>query len=104
MAVIQDSQPKGAELMTLKTVKMRLPEELLSLFGKSAADVERHVAEALVLKLIGESKITASYAAEVLGCPYNDILELMAEHHIPLVRYSPADLKKEMAALEKLTS
>jgi hypothetical protein len=40
--------------------------------------------------------------AEVLGCSYHEILELMAQHGIPVVRYTPKEFKKEVAALEKL--
>jgi predicted HTH domain antitoxin len=87
--------------VTLKKVELRLPEELLHALG-SRKKAETKALQALLLTLIQEGKITASYAAEVLDLSYREMLTLMAEHAIPVVAYEPKDLDQETTILTKL--
>ncbi len=87
--------------MALKEVQLtlKLPEELLAYLGKEPHELEANVLQAVVLALVQEGKITASYAAEILGLSYPEMLELLAQHGLPLVHYDPDELETELQAL-----
>jgi len=86
--------------MTLKTIQLKLPEGLLSYFGNSKAEIQRHVTQVLALTLVGQGTVTASYAAGVLGCSYHEMLDLMTKHNVPLIRYSPDEVDAGLKTLK----
>lgn len=86
--------------MALKKVELQVPEELLDSLG-GAQEVQERALKSLLLFLVQEGEVTPSYAAEVLGTSYRQMLRLMAEHHVPLVNYDPEDLDQEVQALDK---
>lgn len=87
--------------MATKKVELHLPEGLFDALG-GEKDAERRTLQALLLSLIQEGKVTASYAAEVLGISYHEMLDVMTQHNVPLVNYSPDELDKEIENLNKL--
>lgn len=89
--------------MAQREITLQVPEELLQSLG-GAEKVQRRALESLLLSLIEEGEVTPSYAAEVLGISYRKMLQIMADHHVPLVNYDPEDLNKEVKALDKFFS
>ena len=89
--------------MALKEVHLtlKLPEELLAHLGREPHELESHVLQAVTLALLQEGKITASYAAELLGLSYPEMLDLLARHGIPLVHYDSDELPEELQALRE---
>ena len=86
--------------MSVKKLELNLPEELLDSLGSQQA-VEKKVLEALVLMLVQEGTTSASHGAELLGISYHDMLDLMAEHNVPLVNYGAEAVDRGIDALEK---
>lgn len=87
--------------MATKKVELHLPEGLFDALG-GEKDAERKALQALLLSLIQEGEVTASYAAEVLDISYHEMLDIMAEHNVALVNYSPDELDEEIKNLNKL--
>ena len=85
--------------MTLKKVEFMLPEEVFDSLGNTK-QVNHQALQALLLFLVNEGKMSASRAAEILDVSYNEMLDLMAQHEIPIVNYSATELEEEVKALE----
>lgn len=76
-------------------------EEFQEEYLRTAQDVLK---EQTVLRLFEQGKVSAGYAARVLGMNRHDFLELLARHRVSVYNYPLADLDKEFGAVEKLTS
>ncbi len=46
--------------------------------------------------------MTSGEAAEALNLSRRQVLEIMAEHNIPIANYSPSELEAELQALQQL--
>lgn len=90
--------------MALKTVKVHLPEELLAHLGENSREVEEHVAQAVLLHLVAAGRITASYAAEILGMDYRTMLRLMEQYQIPTINYDADEVEREVEFLREHTA
>lgn len=88
--------------MTSKKLELRVPNELLSILGKTPKLAERAAMQHLVLSMIHGNQISASLGAEALDISYRELLKLMADHNISLISYTDSELKEELKALEKL--
>jgi predicted DNA-binding protein (UPF0251 family) len=63
---------------------------------------EQQAREVLVLKLVDEGVLSQSDAAEALGISRAEVIELMGQHSIPVMRYGPGDFEQESKALNEL--
>ena len=80
------------------TKTVRLPEALFD-YWKPEDEVARKLTELSVLELLREKRITASGAAELLGVPVHDVLDLMGAHRVPYLDYAEGDVRRESEAL-----
>jgi len=87
--------------MATKKVEMELPAELFPCLGVDQKQVERSVLEAVVLELVRSGTISASFGAEILRLKYQDFLNLMADHNVPMVDYPPDELENEVDLLKR---
>jgi len=60
------------------------------------------ITQAAVLEMIRSKQITPSRGAELLKMPLQDFLELMAEHHIPVLDYEPSEIEHDLNTLRKV--
>lgn len=82
--------------MVEKRFRISLPEELLSELGWRDTEVPHRVREALVMDLVRLDKVSEATAAKLLGLDRWTLLETMGKHHVPAVRMSPGQLRKEL--------
>jgi predicted HTH domain antitoxin len=68
----------------------------------AAKITEQEAKVLLVLKLVDEGVLSQSQAAALLGVSRYDLVELMSQHNLPIVRYSPEDWHKENQVIEGL--
>lgn len=83
-------------------VEVRLPTSLLQ-FGLDRDEVQRRVAEWLVLSLFTEDRISSGKAARLLNISRVEFLALLRRRGISYIDYSEDELADEFAAVEKLT-
>lgn len=84
---------------------IRLPRTLIDLWKSSEQEetpIDERVEQEIVLSLVRRHRITASRGAELLRMPYQSFLDLMARNEIPLLDYSPEELRSEVEGLRKL--
>ena len=86
--------------MKTRTLTLELPEELVKLLGSPEAAAAK-AREALVLALLREARISQGKAAHLLGLTRWDILDLMAEHHIPSGPETPEELREEVEDMRR---
>ena len=60
-------------------------------------EVQRRSKEGAVFELLRKKKISQGKAAELLGITRNELFDLMAKFHIPVIDMSEEELKKELA-------
>ena len=61
------------------------------------------ITQAAVLEMIRSKQITPSRGAELLDMPLQDFLELMAEHHIPVLDYEKGEMEHDLEALREIS-
>lgn len=84
---------KGNRMKTL-TISVSLPLNV---------EVDEQTAkELLVLSLLSGGRLSQSQAAQVLGVSRYDLLELMGQHGVPVLRYGPGEIEKEERHLLEL--
>jgi len=76
------------------TVSLSLPET-------SGVD-EQTARELLVLALVESGRLSQSQGAETLGIGRYDLIDLMGQYRIPVVRLSPLEQAQELAELDRL--
>ncbi len=52
-----------------------------------------------VLEMVKNKRITSSRGAELLKIPLQDFLELMSQHHIPVLDYEPGEIRQDLKSL-----
>ncbi len=62
---------------------------------------EGKMTQATVLEMVKNKRITSSRGAELLKIPLQDFLELMSQHHIPILDCEPGEISQEMKSLRK---
>jgi predicted HTH domain antitoxin len=83
------------------TLQVQVPSEVMAL-GFSQADVQRHVAEWLVLSLFTEGRISSGKAARLLGISRIEFLELLRRRGIAYVDMTSEELAEELAAVRSM--
>jgi len=63
---------------------------------------KQEVAQAVVLELLREGKITSGKAAGLLGMSRWDFMELMSKEDIPMANFDSDELKEQMRDFKKL--
>ena len=63
---------------------------------------EEKATRSTVLEMVRSKQITSSRGAELLEMPLQDFLELMAQHHIPVLDCQPGEIDGDLKALKKL--
>lgn len=87
--------------MAVNKASFNLNEELVSLLGNTSEEAEYQAAQRLVLSLIQDSQITASRGAELLDVSYDEMLQIMQEHSVSLVRTTANDVDQDVDTLDK---
>lgn len=83
------------------TFEVHLPSPLLRL-GLSQTDVQRRVAEWLVLSLYVEGRVSSGKAARLLNISRVAFLDLLRARGISYLDYTPDELAEEFRAVEML--
>ena len=83
------------------TLQVQVPAELMS-FGLSQADVQRRVAEWLVLSLFIEGRISSGKAARLLAISRIEFLDLLRQRGIAYVDMTDEELVEEFAAVRSM--
>ena len=77
--------------MKTLTIKLALPG--------SVELSQEEARELLVLRLVDEARLSQSQAAQMLGLTRYNLIELMARHKVPVVRYTGSDWERESRVL-----
>ena len=64
---------------------------------------EEKMTQATVLGMVKRKRITASRGAELLKIPLQDFLELMAQHHIPVLYYELGEIEHDLKTLREIS-
>ena len=83
------------------TLQVQVPSELME-YGLSPADVQRHVAEWLVLSLFSDGRVSSGKAARLLAIPRAEFLALLRRRGIPYVDMTDEELAEEFAAVRSM--
>lgn len=73
---------------TEKELTIKLPESLVEILGGSQK-ATKEATRATVLDLVRTGKISVGKGAELLNLSRHDFLDLMNDHHVPAIDYSP---------------
>ena len=87
---------KEVQRMAERQFRVALPEEVLEALNWQDAEVPRRVRETLVMELLRLDRLSEAQAARVLGLERWELLETMGRYHVPAIRISPEELKKEL--------
>jgi predicted HTH domain antitoxin len=63
---------------------------------------EERITQAAVLEMVRNKQITPSRVAELLKMPLQDFLQLMSEHHIPVLDYESDEIEHDLKALREI--
>src|SRR5437763_16633354 len=88
--------------MTTRTLAFDLPEDFVDDLG-SLEELSSKAKQAFVLELLREVRISQGKAAELLGISRYDIMDLMAEHQIPIGPVTPDEIEQEMETVRRLS-
>lgn len=88
--------------MSTLTVTLELPRDLLSALDIPASQVEDELRELIALALFREGRISSGKAAELLGVPKLQFVQLLAQHDIPYFTESPDELVDGVTQLHEL--
>lgn len=58
--------------------------------------------EEAVIKLFTAGRLSSSYAASLLGMTRRDFLELLQKQGLPFVRYTEADVAKDLETIQEI--
>ncbi|TES92187.1 MAG: hypothetical protein E3J87_05985 [Candidatus Cloacimonadota bacterium] len=84
-----------------KTISIELPESLTRLW-KSDEELTKEMKESLILELVRKHKLSFREGAKLLDIVYQDFLDLMSEHDVPMVDYEPGELKEEVKTIDRI--
>ena len=83
----------------MKLLQVPMPDQVVERYGGEANAAAR-ISKAVVMELLREGEMTSGEAAEALNLTRRQILAIMAERHIPVANYDPAELLDELQALQ----
>jgi len=79
---------------------MTLHSLTLSIALPESVKLSQHDAqELLILRMLDEGRISQSQAAKSLKISLHDLLDLMARHAVPVVRYAANEWEREEAVI-----
>lgn len=81
-------------------VEFELPRNLLAALDVQESELGRLAKEWVVLELFLEGRISAGKAAEVLGMPKAQFLDLLNQRNLPYLDADLEELEREVAAAE----
>lgn len=90
--------------MTMLTVALELPRDLLSALEVPQAQIEARLCELIALELFREGRISSGKGAEMLGLSKLAFIQLLARHKINYFTESPEELTAETMMLDRLLS
>jgi predicted HTH domain antitoxin len=88
-------------LMTETTFEVRVPTSLLR-YGFDQNEIQRHIAEWIVLSLFTEGHVSSGKAARLLNINRVEFLALLRTRGIAYINYTPEELEEEFAAVQAL--
>lgn len=87
--------------MSLKTIEITFPSEMLDRLSTTYLDSADLIKEAAVLELYREGKISSGKAAEILGMERFEFIRYAGMKGIPFIRITPEELEEEVKTMEK---
>lgn len=87
--------------MSLKTIEITLPSEMLDRLSTTYQDSADLIKEAAVLEIYREGKISSGKAAEILRMERFEFIKYAGMKGIPFIRITPEELEEEVKILEK---
>lgn len=85
----------------MPTVRVDIPEELVSAAGLDSQNLSAETAAVLSLWLYREDKVSLGRAAELCRMSLERFMEFAALHHVPL-HYGASDLEEDRRTIERL--
>lgn len=80
---------------------MQVPTELLEV-GLGAGDVQRHIAEWLVLSLFTEGRVSSGKAARLLAMSRHDFLDLLRRRGVAYIDMTEVEMDEEFASVRSM--
>ncbi len=87
--------------VTKKIFEVRVPRSFLG-YGFDQNEIQRCIAEWIVLSLFTEDRISSGKAARLLNIHRVDFIALLNARGIAYINYTPEDLEEEFAAVQTL--
>lgn len=88
--------------MSLKTIRLSFPSEILDKISTTYQDSASLIKEAAVLELYREGKVSSGKAAEILGMERFEFIRYAGMKGIPYIRITPKELEEEVKVLKNL--
>jgi len=86
--------------MSLRTIPIEYPSEVLDMLATSYQDSAGMLKEAATLEFYREGKLSSGKAAELLGMERFEFIRYAGMKGIPYIRMTQDELKDEVASLE----
>jgi hypothetical protein len=83
--------------MADKHFEVDLPEEVLAGFDRNDQEVPHKLREALVMDLLRLDRLSGAQAAALLHLDREALPEVMGRYHVPAVRMTMEELRRELA-------
>jgi Uncharacterised protein family (UPF0175) len=96
MATVHLTPIEKETFVAEKRFEVELPEEVVAAFGWHEPEVPHKIREALVMELLRRDQLSEAPAAALLALNRWELLDTMGRYHVPAVRMSPAELKREL--------
>lgn len=80
---------------------VQFPSATVSALWGSVEAAERDIRERVILSLFADGQLSMGKAAELLGMPYADFMDLVLHHKVPWP-YGPDDLRQDVEVLRRL--
>lgn len=87
--------------MASVTVKMKLPEELVSVLGATGKGISQRAKELLVIELFREEKLSSGKAASLLGMSKFAFIQRLAAAGVPFIDMSKEEFLKDVETASK---
>jgi predicted HTH domain antitoxin len=80
------------------SLTVRLPEEVVRLFGATRAEATAFLTELVLAELYRRGEISGGYGAKVLGISKSDFIDVLAKHGVPYLDLTEKELRRELEA------
>lgn len=88
-------------VISLETISIDFPKDLINIFKVREKDLPSYVRKSLAVELYRDGLISIGKAAEIAGISIWEMLEALAIKKIP-IQYYPEDLKEDIETLKKV--